>query len=253
MNDKDFDRDNSLWSGALGFLKKISNALMSIRNWWENNAETICTYLEVFVEIGVWMSAVDKLAEEHLMFTDDLSIDFAHEITDSDNVQKTLENYYVNNDYESFDMLIVRCKNSKCLQNNKKFFEQIMSAYEREHFQLACTGMFALIDRVLADNTDNATDVNFKNRINVVKEKMSEKIELDEIDKKVFCIYSLMNAEKGSIFGSWSFNKKEPDLVNRNWLLHGRTNRNDSFFDFLLVLLWLDAIIFMVDLGNKEN
>ena len=226
---------------------------MSIRNWWENNAETICTYLEVFVEIGVWMSAVDKLAEEHLMFTDDLSIDFAHEITDSDNVQKTLENYYVNNDYESFGLLVDRCKSSKCLQENQKFFEQIMSAYERGHIQLACTGLFALIDRVLADNTSNAKETRFLKRIETIKNKMSEKVELDEIDKKVFCIYTLMDTEKGSIFDNSDFRKKEPELINRHWLLHGRTKRNDSFFDFLLVLLWLDAIIYMAELSEKEN
>lgn len=253
MKDKGFERDDSLWSGAFEFLKKISEALTSIGSWWVQNADKISAYLEAFCEFGVWMDAVIKLAEEHLMFTDDITMDYAHKFSESENVKKTLEDYYIDDDYKNFNSLVDRCKESKCLQENQKFFEQIMSAYERGHFQLACTGLFALIDRVLADNTSNAKNTSFLKRIETIKSKLDEKVELDEVEMKTFCIYILMDTENGSIFDDSDFRKEEPELINRHWLLHGRTKRNESFFDFLLVLLWLDAIIYMAELSEKEN
>ncbi len=253
MENQDYNKDDALLPVALEFINKISTALKTVRDWYSRNAETIAAYLAVFSEFGVWMSAVNKLSENQLMFTDDLTFSFARKIYDSENVKQTVEDYYTDGDFNHFNLLVERCRQSKCLCDYQRFFNQIMSAYEREHFQLACTGLFSLIDRVLADNTDNAKVVNFNLRIKAIMDKLNDKVGLDEVDRKAFCIYTLMDTEKGSIFDRSDFRKEEPVIINRNWLLHGRTQRNENFFDFLLVLLWLDAIILMIDLGKKGN
>lgn len=253
MENQDFENNDTFLPGLLVFAKKISKFFLNVRTWWEQNSDTICEYLTLFAGFTVWFSAVHKLSEENLMFTDELTMDLAQEISETDNVRELLENYYTSDNYERFNLLVDRCNKSKCLLSNQNFFEEIISAYEREHFQLACTGLFALIDRVLADNTSDAKIVNFQKRIETIKNKMTEKVELDEVDKKAFCIYTLMNTEKGSIFDSSDFRKEEPELINRHWLLHDRTKRSYCFFDFLLVLLWLDAIIYMIELSDKET
>ena len=36
-------------------------------------------------------------------------------------------------------------------------------------------------------------------------------------------------------------------MVNRHWDVHGRTHRKHTRIDFLKVLLWLDAVIYLHD------
>lgn len=113
---------------------------------------------------------------------------------------------------------------------------------------------FSLIDGVLADVSDQTT-TNFKSRLNIVKEKIGESKKLNEIDRKTFCIYRAFKSFDSSIFFNSDLSKEEPQRINRHWDLHGRTHREHDKIDFLKVLLWLDAIIFMSrqDLQQSEE
>ena len=90
---------------------------------------------------------------------------------------------------------------------------------------------------------------------NIVKEKIGESKKLNEIDRKTFCIYRAFKSFDSSIFFNSDLSKEEPQRINRHWDLHGRTHREHDKIDFLKVLLWLDAIIFMSrqDLQQSEE
>ena len=89
------------------------------------------------------------------------------------------------------EQLINRCQHYEQIQKYSELYAQIISAYHMNHCLLACIGLFSLIDGVLADVSDQTT-TNFKSRLNIVKEKIGESKKLNEIDRKTFCIYSIL-------------------------------------------------------------
>lgn len=70
----------SIFEGARVALIKFTKALLTVQKWYERNSENISKYLLVFADLGIWFSAIDKLAENQIIFTDDLGLDFAKEI-----------------------------------------------------------------------------------------------------------------------------------------------------------------------------
>lgn len=80
-----------------------------------------------------------------------------------------------------------------------------------------------------------------------IKEKIDAQFELDELDRKTICIYQALDSFEDSLFSNSHFDKSEPDNLNRHWVMHGRTRRTYTRYDFLKVLLWLDALLFLLE------
>ena len=112
--------------------------------------------------------------------------------------------------------------------------------------------MFSLVDGVLSDVESTMNSTSFEKRLNSIEKKVMEKSELDEFDIRLICIVESIDKFNSSIFAFSDFSQKEPDILNRNWLLNGRTRREYSQYDFLKILLWLDALIFL-DKINSEH
>lgn len=233
------------FSGVRIFVSKFAEVLNASLNWYERNADNIKQYIFAFADFGVWCSAVEKMANNQIIFTDDLSIEFANEIYDSLDIDAVIEKYYSENDDQRLNCVIERCKNSKKIEDYTLLFFQTIEAYKLGHYHLACVGLFSVIDGILADVTNMINATNFKRRIEAVNEKFDAKIELNDIDRRTLCIYDSVNIIKDSIFGGSDFSKAEPSGINRHWVMHGRTRRIYTRCDFLKVLLLLDAIIFL--------
>ena len=71
---------------------------------------------------------------------------------------------------------------------------------------------------------------------------------MDDFDRKTLCIYTSTEQIKESMFGPSEFESPEPDNLNRHWVIHGRTRKAYSKYDFLKIMLWLDAISYMAQL-----
>ena len=73
-------------------------------------------------------------------------------------------------------------------------------------------------------------------------------VDLNDVDRKTLCIYTSTEQIKESMFGRSDFEAPEPDNLNRHWVIHGRTRKAYSKYDFLKITLWLDAIFYMAQL-----
>ena len=91
----------------------------------------------------------------------------------------------------------------------------------------------------------------FQTRLKRISDKLADKVELNEIDKKTICIYEAVKKFDCSVFNGSDFLKEEPNTVNRHWDVHGRTHRKHTRIDFLKVLLWLDALIYLHDKSTQ--
>ena len=139
-----------------------------------------------------------------------------------------------------------RCDKAKCLRDYQNLFLQITDTYSRQQYHLACIGLFAIADGLMADISTMKKSTSFEKRIKSIEQKMADKIELDTIDRRTFFIHlqfdSLGDNLSNSVFGFSDFTKDEPNELNRHWLLHGRTHKTYSRYDFLKILLWIDQL-----------
>lgn len=240
-----------IFEGAKTLLIKFSDVLISVHNWYERNAKNIEKYLLVFSGFSTFCAAIDTLAEKQIIFTDDLTLEFANEICDSDEIDALVGRYYFDNNKQKMKILIERCRSAKEIASYKELFSQIIDAYYREHYYLACVGMFSLIDGVLADTSQMIDATSFNKRISAIEKKISDKVDLNDFDRKTLCIYTSMEKIKETMFGNSDFKETEPSYLNRHWIIHGRTRKSYSEYDFLKTVLCLDAISYMTQLTYK--
>lgn len=243
----DWVKDNADTVQAL--IGCVSNLLYKFQNWYDENAETLTEYIEAFVDFGIWSVAVDRLIKNQIIFTDYLSNEFAREIYETDDVDALISKYYFENNHQCLKAVISRCEGSELLRDYDDLFSQIIAAYYDKHYQLACLGLYAIIDGSMSViSGDNSTS--FKNRISKIKQKIGEKVELSDVDRRFLCIGLALKSFDQSAFCNSSFYNSEPACVNRHWDMHGRTRRSHTELDFLKILLWVDAMVYIDDLDR---
>ncbi len=235
--------------GAKTFILKFIDVLAIAHKWYEKNADNIVEYIKTFENFAVWCSATEKLAKKQIVFTDDLTLEMAKEIKYSADIDKFIQNYYFENDNRNLIMLIERCQASNLIKEYKILFTQILDSYNKEHYQLACLGLFSILDGLLSDVSNNNT-TSFNKRINVVEKKLKDKVELNEIDRKTLCIYTAIEKIDNTPFKFFDFSQDEPNGLNRHWLLHGRTRKEYSKYDFLKIMLWVDGLDYLNQIKN---
>ena len=244
----------SIFEGLTGFVKGLEtfcNAIGKAITWYEENADIISSYLLAFAEFGEWSIATSKLIENQFVFTDNLTPDLAHEIYQGADVEEVMTRYYFDNDGQNMEKLIQRCKYSNYIREYRELYHQILNAYDREDYLLACIGLFSLVDGLLAECSGMIEQTGFKKRLERISDKLADKVVLNEIDKKTICIYEAFKKFDCSVFNDSVFSDKEPPMVNRHWDVHGRTHRKHTRIDFLKVLLWLDAVIYLHDKSTQ--
>ena len=244
----------SIFEGLTGFVKGLEtfcNAIGKAITWYEENADIISSYLLAFAEFGEWSVATNKLIENQFVFTDNLTPALAHEIYQGADVEEVMTRYYFDNDGQNMEKLIQRCKDSSYIREYRELYHQILNAYDREDYLLACIGLFSLVDGLLAECSGMIEQTGFKKRLARISDKLADKVVLNEIDKKTICIYEAFKKFDCSVFNDSVFSDKEPPMVNRHWDVHGRTHRKHTRIDFLKVLLWLDAVIYLHDKSTQ--
>ena len=244
----------SIFEGLTGFVKGLEtfcNAIGKAITWYEENADIISSYLLAFAEFGEWSIATSKLIENQFVFTDNLTPDLAHEIYQGADVEEVMTHYYFDNDGQNMEKLIQRCKYSNYIREYRELYHQILNAYDREDYLLACIGLFSLVDGLLAECSGMIEQTGFKKRLERISDKLADKVVLNEIDKKTICIYEAFKKFDCSVLNDSVFSDKEPPTVNRHWDVHGRTHRKHTRIDFLKVLLWLDAVIYLHDKSTQ--
>lgn len=232
-------------------LNYFANLFQQVQKRFNNNLDTIINTLLIVGDYATLFAATEVLSDNQIVFVDNLSVELATAIRDTDNVENVVMQHYLQNDSELINNLISRCQCAKPITDYQELFNQVIDSYNRKHYQLACIGLFALFDGVLADVEGTVKETRFKPRLESIEKKIGKKLELDEIDFKTICIFESIKKFDSSIIGFSNFLQEEPDGLNRHWLVHGRTHRHYSQYDFLKILLWLDAIIFL-DSINKN-
>lgn len=244
----DFTQENyqSILNGLIHVVQRAAEVFEAAQNWYQQHADTISAYLTTFAGLSCWFSAVKRMADAQIVFTGDLSLDLAQRICQSDSVATVVEQFYAENDDHEINTVIDRCRQAVQTSAYSELYSQTIAAYQARHYQLACLGMLAIVDGVLSDVSNNKK-TSYKLRVQEIEKKIADKFELTDLEKKLMCIYVSMGKFEESIFKRSDFDQAEPEDLNRHWLVHGRTRREYTKLDFIKIILWLDAIIFLDD------
>ena len=189
------------------------------------------------------------------MFPGDISNEFAQSIGSSEDVDAEVETYFFSDNEKQVRSIVTRCISSTTIHIYRTLFSQAIDAYNRNHYHLACIGLFAIADGLLADVSQMDTTA-FKRRIESIDQKLERKVELDKLDRKTFYLQlqlkSLGEDLNNTIFRTSRFDEEEPDTINRHWMMHGRTHKEYGRYDFLKVLLWIDQLTFAHSILSSE-
>ena len=151
--------------GIIEGLKVFAEEVKKLYLLYHENIDVISSYLSIFAEFGEWSVATNKLIESQFVFTDNLTQTLAHEIYQGADVEKVITRYYFDNDEQNMKKLIQRCKDSNCIREYRELYNQILNAYDREDYLLACIGLFSLVDGLLAECSGMIKQTNFQKRL----------------------------------------------------------------------------------------
>ena len=217
-------------------LKLFAEKITELMNWYHINQDTINEYLKAFGNLILWRNAVNRLSENQIVFTEQLSGDMIEKVNKSTNVDEFILEYYTENEEKCLRNLVERCGTAERVIAYKKLYPQIVIAAE-----------------ILSDIVNQPKNTSFKKRMREIEDKINNKIPPSQTDLKVFAVMISIGAFQETAFGNSDFDKPEPSYLNRHWTLHGRSHRDFTKMDYIKMLLSLDALIFMANLAERTE
>lgn len=202
--------------------------------------------------VGRWYRTNEILVDNQYVFTSQISSEFIEIILNTNDVDKEVEAYYSKENCKHLHDLIARCKESLKDSNNCELFNQSMKAFENKSYQLSCLGLFAITDGLLS-TVSNQVNPSFTRRLNTIKKRFDETAAFEPIDQQILSISIALKKMEQSIFSDHDFHEPELECVNRHWTLHGRSERQYLFTDVIKVLLWIDALLFILKYDQDHS
>ncbi len=232
-------------------LRNLTNAIfktLKVYNLWlQENPNHLYEIFQPLIKAVNRSKAITALLDNQIVFTDDLTDILVEEISKSDNVTELIENYYMADNCQKFNELKDKCIKSELTKKYNELFCQVFSAYDIQHYHLACMGLFAITDGLLATLSKIERNTSYKKRTDTIVKRLENEEPLSINDRRLTCIICSLSNIDYTVFKESHFDEDEPDYVNRHWTLHGRTNRTFERMDFIRVLLWIDALIILDD------
>lgn len=162
MKDQNGNNNNNQYRNIIEELMYFAKAVENICIAVEENRENIVKALQSIGAYATWFSAIKKLADNQIVFTDDLTLSLAKKVDESENIINVMEEYYFGENETRMNDLISRCTDSDFLIAYKTPFDQVVEAYKRKHYYLACIGLFAILDGIISDVSGDVKSTSFK-------------------------------------------------------------------------------------------
>ena len=218
------------------------------------------TVLPVFNEIANKISEVTKpfraieiLADEQYVYWDYFDSDFVELILESENITETLESLNRKSGYEETNQIIGKCLVDNRILPYKKLFIQATDAFQSGSYELAVCGLLPIIDGLLSDvSKDNIT--NIPKRLNPILEKVKNNESLDNDEYALYSLVVTVENMMTSLSDHRAFSSDtEPDGINRHWILHGRSRRENTALDSVKLIRFIYGILLLDNFSREVN
>lgn len=145
---------------------------------------------------------------------------------------------------------IKKCLSDFLMQKYKRLFEQSITCYRKEYYDIAINGLTSIIDGLLSDISKNTTH-SMPPRINAVINKLTTNDVLD--DEENALLISALTFEKTltSFCAFAPFEEEEPKGLNRHWIAHGRSKRKKTKLDCVKLINLIYGMLLINQINNN--
>lgn len=239
---------------ALEIQRKISRMIPRI-------PEALTKLAEMMEPIRRLCAVSCKFGDNQFIIWEYLDSSTSYNFLEAKDADEWLLSWCEENDAIRITESISLCTRSPNIEPYSILFSQSILAYEREHFSLSILGLLSIVDGLLSDLSENhATKI--RERAEAIFDKKIENsgdLSPEEIGYLSFSLAFEKMYE--TISESVGFDQHEPELLNRHWIMHGRSRKIITKLDCIKIIRFIYALILLDEIGsgdyerraNKEN
>jgi len=165
-----------------------------------------------------------------------------------------LFDHFLRNDGKELNLLIHKCTASLRQRQGYTLFEQSISSFESKAYHTAILGFTSALDGVLT-LCSGSESTSVVTRLNLLHSRLLEQndnaVTAEEINE--FWLYSTLFPAIESFAVHAPFAEPEPVLLNRHWLMHGRTTREYTLIDCIKILCMIYGMLILDDYIRGER
>lgn len=196
----------------------------------EYSAEQHATYREAINNKEEWAiqkfddeisSVVNKIATEGWTLPADfgiIAIKVLSTMNTATEINDYLKQYYTHENCFRLKMILFYIQHSTIKTSLKNVYEQCWKAFQSECYIVCAISLLAIIEGVLSEFSVNKNDTRM---MKVCQQKLNSLLVNDDIFQKH--MWNSYNLFVRNLYQKSDFSKTEPDVINRHWLLHGRS------------------------------
>lgn len=227
------------------YYETINNALSAITNKFAELAQNIVEWSRPY-------RAIQTLADCQYVFWDYLDKEFIDTVLESKNINKTLRILNSKSNFACARDIISKCLESSHIKPYEKLFFQSVNAFEQGNNELSILGFISIIDGLLSDVSYNSTTSVYK-RADAILNKIENSEAIENDDYAILSLVMTFRDTMESFSKNEPFDNPEPKILNRHWIMHGRSRRRKTKLDCIKMIRFIYAIILIDELSKKEE
>ena len=253
----DFSGLGALLSQMQEFTRPVMEAVHSIQSALKPIVEAIEQYRPKVAEIGQALlqatrplSAIRKMGEAQFVFWDYMTDEFVDAIVGAENINKTLREQLIRDRFSAVNKTIDKTLSSAVMQ--KRLYSQSVNAFRSGDSDLAVTGFTSVFDGLLADTSGNPTS-RLGPRINAIKQKLDNDELLNHDEYATITLAMTLEKTLDSFSAPSDFKGKEPKVLNRHWIAHGRSTRKKTKLDCVKMINLIYGLLLIGDIESTAS
>lgn len=171
-----------------------------------------------------------------------------NELEESSNLDEDIEKIYFDDDAKLFKEMVTTISSSKYMKRRQEIFDEAVSAYNMGMYKVSCSALAPMVEWLLIDEEDK-TSITIKHMNKKLQNKFSEV----GINQPCVHILFAFNEFINNYIEYVPFDKKEPELLNRHWLMHGRMTRPITKYHCLQLISALYAIVELLEVEIDDS
>lgn len=221
---------------------RTTQMILQFREPIQRILSTIQSYSDIFKSYAKNLYQESKIIEvlKNNQFTVWYIVEFDDsrmDTLDSNYVNEFMLAFFLANENQRLNKLIIDCREFTKNSTLNSLFEQASNSLLNDDYHLAIIGLTAILDSLLTSFSEDDTP-KIKRRLDLIDKKLLEKedssFNSDEINE--FRLYYTVFYTIESFGATAPFSEPEPVLLNRHWIMHGRTSREYTLIDCIKVL-----------------
>ena len=223
--------------------EQIEQIQVAMKKYFDEEVKKKVSELDKTLDV-----AVEKLVKEGWTLPAELPITAVNALGNTDildDVNSFMEQFYAYDDYRNMKAMLKEIQESKIKEGLKKLVNECWSAFNSKMYAICATSLLSVIEGILSEFSDDKQDV----RMMKVCQKHVDSFPSDgsTIMKHVWISY---NQFIRNLYQKSDFTANEPDIINRHWLLHGRSDFEVEEIECMKLFNAIHSLCIVI---NKES